>query len=91
MPELPEVETIKRQLENAIIGRKITKIEVIDSEAFIGNPSLVLNKPIIKISRRAKILEIIFCDNSALFIHFKMTGRLLYQPQGEFFQNDLQE
>jgi len=85
MPELPEVETIKRQLENAIIGRKITKIEVIDSKAFIGNPSLVLDKPIIKISRRAKILEIIFCDNSALFIHFKMTGRLLCQPQGEFF------
>lgn len=84
MPELPEVETIKRQLENTVIGRKITKIDVLNSKTFIGNPSLVLNKPIIKISRCAKILEIIFCDNSALCIHFKMTGRLLHQPQGEF-------
>lgn len=84
MPELPEVETIKNQLAVVALGKKITGIEIIEKRSFIGDKSLVLNKIIKKIGRNAKVLRIILDDDSALFIHFKMTGQMFWQERGGF-------
>lgn len=56
MPELPEVEVIKRGLEKKIIGLKIQKIQVLSPKSFIGNPNLAQGQIVLKIWRRAKIL-----------------------------------
>lgn len=63
MPELPEVETIRRQLEKKVIGKKL------------------LGKKIIRIRRRGKILIIDFEDSSAVILHLKMTGQLVFNAK----------
>ena len=83
MPELPEVETIKRDLEKIIIGSKITKVCVYNPMV-IREPSVDVFKKslrglvIKKILRRGKLLILELSDGSALTIHLKMTGQLVY-------------
>jgi len=38
VPELPEVETIRRQLEQKAVGEVINKIEILEPKMFIGDP-----------------------------------------------------
>jgi formamidopyrimidine-DNA glycosylase len=86
MPELPEVETIRRDLEGLIVGRKVLDIKT-DSPKQI-QPSLeVVKKAIIgttikKVQRRAKILQLFFSNGAIIIIHLKLTGRLLVRNQG---------
>lgn len=85
MPELPEVETIRRGLEGFILGKKIATIKILDSKlkpALKSYQSLKGDR-IKKIDRRAKLLIFNF-KNSSLFllIHLKMTGQLIYWPAG---------
>ncbi|MFH1909871.1 MAG: bifunctional DNA-formamidopyrimidine glycosylase/DNA-(apurinic or apyrimidinic site) lyase [bacterium] len=79
MPELPEVEIIKRGLKNKIIGRKIDDIDVKKPKIFRGDRSKVIGSKISKIIRHAKMIEIDFANGKALLIHLKMTGQLVFQ------------
>ena len=85
MPELPEVETIKKDLERLIVGKKILDIKT--SSAKQVQPSLKLVKKAIvgakitKIARRAKLLQIFLDNGKVLVIHLKMTGRLLVRKK----------
>lgn len=87
MPELPEVETIKLELEEKIRGKKIKDVEI--GLPKIINISTKKFKETIKglevknILRRAKLLIIKFSDNWNLVIHLKMTGQLIYNGQKE--------
>lgn len=81
MPELPEVETIKRGLEKAILGKKIAKIEILRGKSFQGNPEEVLGKKIIAVHRRAKLLIIQLTGDIFLVIHLKLTGQLIYKSK----------
>jgi len=56
MPELPEVETIKRYLEKDLIGRKISDVKILNNKSFIGDKKKILNSKIVKIERRGKML-----------------------------------
>lgn len=78
MPELPEVETITRQLGKVLIGQKIVKVDVLAKKSFVGEASDVVGKKIIEVRRRAKI-AIIDLGKVYLLIHLKMTGQLIYQ------------
>lgn len=80
MPELPEVETIKRQLEKVIRNQKILGVKVYREKSFIGLKKEIIGKKIKKIDRRAKllILELEGVDKKYLVIHLKMTGQLVY-------------
>ena len=74
MPELPEVETIKRQLERKIKGKKITDVEVRFSGSLKGVSSGGFKKTlkgarIKKIGRRAKLVLISLSNNNTLIIH----------------------
>ena len=86
MPELPEVETIRRDLERLIIGKKIVEITT-DSPKQV-KPSLAVMKKVIvgttikKIERRAKLLQIFLSNGQILVIHLKLTGRLLVRKKG---------
>ena len=88
MPELPEVETIKRELEKAVLGKKIT-------EVCVHNP-LVIRQPgvdkfkkeltgasIKNILRKAKVLILELSNGKSLVIHLKMTGQLIYPGDGK--------
>jgi len=78
VPELPEVETIKRALEKKIVGQRIKKIEVLSPKQFIGLPRSCQGKKIIKIKRLGKTLLWQLTGNEGLLIHLKVTGQLLY-------------
>jgi formamidopyrimidine-DNA glycosylase len=83
MPELPEVETIKRELEKAVLGKKITKVSVINPKV-IKEPSVEKFKKelegatIKSILRKAKLLIFELSNNKFLAIHLKMSGQLIY-------------
>lgn len=75
MPELPEVETIRRQLES-IIGSTIISVEYIPSKIIRGEMATLQNAKVISIRRFGKLLVIDLSDERGLAIHLKMTGRL---------------
>lgn len=77
MPELPEVETIKRQLESQLIGLSFKSVEVLSAKSFQGEESKILNTPIIDIDRRGKHIIVKFEKGYGLLIHLKMTGQLV--------------
>jgi formamidopyrimidine-DNA glycosylase len=81
MPELPEVETIRRQLEGSVVGKKITATEVLSTKR-LNVSALELKKgtvgrKIVAVGRRAKILIIRLGGGWNIVIHLKMTGRVL--------------
>lgn len=78
MPELPEVETIRRGLKNFILKKKITKIQVFCEKSFQGDKVKAEGQTIKNIRRFGKAL-ILDLDNSySLMIHLRMTGQLIY-------------
>jgi formamidopyrimidine-DNA glycosylase len=85
VPELPEVETIRRQLEPAVAGRKITGAEVLD-ERFSRpqRPSqveeAVAGRTIESVGRRGKYLIVSLSGDLHLVMHLRMTGNLLLRP-----------
>lgn len=78
MPELPEVETIRRSLEKSIIGKTIQDISVLEKKQFIGEKKKVTNQKIIKIGRGGKILFLELSNGYFLNFHLKMTGEILF-------------
>jgi len=88
MPELPEVETIKRGLEKVILGKKITEV-CVHNPKVIREPAPVkfkkeLTGAVVKnILRKAKILILELANGKSLTIHLKMTGQLVYPGNGK--------
>lgn len=84
MPELPEVETVKRGLNRLIIGRKITAANSDNPKSFPNAPAdvknFLINASVTEVRRRAKVLMIDLSTNYTLVIHLKMTGQLVFVP-----------
>jgi formamidopyrimidine-DNA glycosylase len=83
MPELPEVETIRRQLDKVLVGQKIKKIEVRRPKSFPSGAQAVKGRQILAVERRAKMLVIKLSGGLNLLIHLKMTGQLIYDGLGK--------
>lgn len=83
MPELPEVETIKRDLSRVLSGRKIVSLEVRKPKLFRNSLSFAKSKlikaEINSVNRRAKLLLLEISTGYVLAIHLKMTGQLVWQ------------
>lgn len=79
MPELPEVETIRMQLDQKIKGLKITGVEVLKKKSFSGEIREIRERRVIGVKRRAKITIIELEGGVYLAIHLKMTGQLIYR------------
>ncbi|MFN8159788.1 MAG: bifunctional DNA-formamidopyrimidine glycosylase/DNA-(apurinic or apyrimidinic site) lyase [Solirubrobacterales bacterium] len=82
MPELPEVETIRRQLEPELAGRRIERLEVLDARWSRPEPpaaleSAVSGRRIRAIGRRGKYLLVELDGGRTLVMHLRMTGNLL--------------
>jgi len=88
MPELPEVETIRLQMEDELKEKKIESIKVL-SDKPLKNVTLeefaerVEGASVKAVKRRAKILIIELSTGDSLLIHLKLTGRLLYLAPSE--------
>jgi len=82
MPELPEVETVRRGLERLIVGKRIESVSHDFDKSFPNAPSDVAafleGAHIKSISRRAKVLIIDLDTDYSLVIHLKMTGQLVF-------------
>lgn len=83
MPELPEVETVRRGLQELIVGKIVRSTETIDSpKSFPNNPddvaAFLIGASITAVRRRAKVLMIDLSSGYTLVIHLKMTGQLVY-------------
>lgn len=79
MPELPEVETIKRGLSKRIIGKKIIDIDIKFAKSFQGEPKDIIGTQIINVERRAKLIRIKLSNDLNLLFHLKLTGQLIHR------------
>lgn len=82
MPELPEVETVRRQLERVWKGRTIVKVECgAPSYFFVTSPRTLtrtlLGLKLLWLERVGKTLLAHFQDESRLLLHLGMTGQFL--------------
>ncbi len=82
MPELPEVETIKNDLEKKVLNRAFINVwsntKKIIKKDFSNFKKIIKGKKINRIKRRGKNLIISLSDDYYLLIHFKMTGHFIY-------------
>ncbi len=83
MPELPEVETIRRDLIKVLIDKKIVDVQVINKtpvkEGVENFKKNLLNKKIKSIERIGKLMMLDLSDGNFLLVHLKMTGQLIYR------------
>jgi formamidopyrimidine-DNA glycosylase len=96
MPELPEVETIRRQLAPELVGRRIERATVLDERLTRPEPARsverVLDGRLVEaVERRGKYLLIVLDGGRTLAIHLRMTGNLLLREAGEGMVADLME
>lgn len=84
MPELPEVEVIRRELKEKIEESRILFVRVEDSQFYLPS-DMILGKKINKLERKGKNLFLVLEDESSIFFHLGMTGRLLFSSREEPF------
>jgi formamidopyrimidine-DNA glycosylase len=87
LPELPEVETIRRQLAPVVEGHSIAAVEVVDPRltapmAHGAFERSLRGRTVSELGRRGKYFVFGLDDESALVVHLRMTGNLLYIPEG---------
>ncbi|CAB4343036.1 MAG: bifunctional DNA-formamidopyrimidine glycosylase/DNA-(apurinic or apyrimidinic site) lyase [Actinobacteria bacterium] len=87
MPELPEVEVVRRGLDRWVTSRTISHVEVMHSRAVrnhVGGAKDFCNRlkgrTVVSVSRRGKFMWLNLDDSSALLTHLGMSGQVLVQP-----------
>ena len=88
MPEMPEVEIIRRYLDKMAAGKKIMDLDIRlprmikwpDTEGF---RALVTGRTIKAMNRRGKYLLLELDNGNEVVFHLRMTGRLVYEPTGK--------
>jgi formamidopyrimidine-DNA glycosylase len=84
MPELPEVETVRRRLEPALVGRVFERVEILDPRLTRPLDPLEVaaelqGERVVAVDRRGKYLILRFESGRALLIHLRMTGNVLHR------------
>ena len=82
MPELPEVETVVRDLRTELVGRRFQQVSVIRADVWRAPlaemlPSLLPGERIVAVERRGKYILIELHSGEHLMVHLGMTGHLL--------------
>jgi formamidopyrimidine-DNA glycosylase len=88
MPELPEVETIRRQLAPLVEGRRLKRVEILDSRwsrplAPEDLAAALVGRRVEQLGRRGKYLVWRLSDDVHLAQHLRMTGSVLCDPDPE--------
>lgn len=83
MPELPEVETVRRGLDRILVGKQILSVDVLNDKtlqfARTDLNTFVIGAKVVAIRRRAKMLIIDLDSDYSLLIHLKMTGQMVWR------------
>jgi formamidopyrimidine-DNA glycosylase len=87
MPELPEVETVRRQLEPVLVGRRFEHVEISDPRLVRPLEPLEVaaeleGERVAAVERRGKYLIVRFESGRVLLIHLRMTGSLRHVRGG---------
>ncbi|MRN07284.1 bifunctional DNA-formamidopyrimidine glycosylase/DNA-(apurinic or apyrimidinic site) lyase [Lactobacillus sp. 0.1XD8-4] len=86
MPELPEVETVRRGLMKIAAGRKINAIDVYYGKTITNDVEefrqALIGQTIEKVDRRGKYLLFRFTNNLTMVSHLRMEGKYYNQPVG---------
>jgi formamidopyrimidine-DNA glycosylase len=82
MPELPEVETVRRRLEPVLVGRRFDAVGITDARLTRPHdPEEIarelVGERVVQVDRRGKYLIVRFESGRALLIHLRMTGAVL--------------
>jgi formamidopyrimidine-DNA glycosylase len=87
MPELPEVETVRRQIIEHVLHKKISKVDVMHDKMVGGNVQKfsqeIIGKEFSDLTRRGKYLFFELNDGNWLVGHLKMTGQFVYQKESD--------
>ena len=82
MPELPEVETVRRGLSRLIVGKKVIHVSCDTPKSFPNPPEeaaqFLIGASVTAVHRRAKVLLIELSSGYTLVTHLKMTGQLVF-------------
>lgn len=83
MPELPEVETVRRGLEGAVVGRRIVEVKVLGRRTVRRQSPAELvtrleGRKFATAGRRGKFLLLSLDDDAVLVVHLRMSGQLLH-------------
>lgn len=81
MPELPEVETVRRDLSETLPGRRVVSVQMLRPDMLIGGDpgqvsAALCGAGIVEVDRHGKALILRFSSDWSLIIHFRMTGKL---------------
>ena len=87
VPELPEVESVRRGIAPALEGRRLERVEIDDPRLTRPEDPLLVaaeltGERVAHVDRRGKYLIVRFESGRALLIHLRMTGSLLRDPAG---------
>lgn len=86
MPELPEVETVRRGLEGVLVGKRIARLDQRRADLRIPLPenfaARVEGRRVVALERRAKYLLVRLDDDQVWLIHLGMSGRMGILPIG---------
>jgi len=83
VPELPEVETVRRRLEPVLVGRRFDRLEILDPRLTRPVDPLevtaeLVGERVTAVDRRGKYVVVRFESGRALLVHLRMTGSLLH-------------
>ena len=87
MPELPEVETVRRRLAPVLEGRRLERVEILDGRLTRPLDPVVVaaeltGERVDRLERRGKYLIVRFESGRVLLIHLRMTGSLRHSAEG---------
>lgn len=78
MPELPEVETVRRGLEKVLVGATLTHINIVEDRCFVGEPEYATGATIESLDRRGKCLRLVLSSGWSMLGHLRMTGQMIF-------------
>ena len=88
MPELPEVEVVKKSLENAILKLSIKNIEINDANLRYKvkkkDTNQIIGLKILNIKRRSKYLIFFLSKEIVMIVHLGMTGKFFILNKKKF-------
>lgn len=81
MPELPEVETVARDLRAAVVGRRFEAVDLIRADVVRTEPELLramlVGQSVVSVDRRGKFILLGLDGGDELMVHLGMTGHLV--------------
>ena len=87
MPELPEVETVRRQLEPLLVGRRFERVQINDPRLVrpfepVAVAAELEGERVAEVDRRGKYLIFRFESGRVLLVHLRMTGSFRHRRDG---------